>query len=40
MNEFKVMFKKRAKGRIEEEKPSATTPRSSRGGKFNVPIFS
>jgi hypothetical protein len=34
------MFEKKANGRIKEEKPSASTPRSDRGGKFIVTIFS
>jgi hypothetical protein len=41
MGEFKAKFKKKANGRINEEKPSAITLGSNKGGgKSNVPIFS
>jgi hypothetical protein len=30
----------KANGKIKEEKPLAMAPRSDRGGKFNIPIFS
>ncbi len=41
MDKFKAMLKKKANGKIKEEKLSTAAPRSDRrGGKFNVPIFS
>jgi hypothetical protein len=40
VDEFKATFKKKANGKIKEEKPSIVAPRSDRGGKFNVFIFS
>jgi hypothetical protein len=39
MDEFKAMLKKKANGRIKEEKPLAATPRSDReGGKLMYPF--
>jgi hypothetical protein len=41
VDKFKTTFKKKAYGRIKEEKPSTLAPRSDRGGgKFIITIFS
>jgi hypothetical protein len=41
MDKFKATFEKKADGKIKEQKPSTSTPRSDRrGGKFIIIIFS
>jgi hypothetical protein len=41
MDKFKTTFKKKVDGRINDRKPSTSTPRSDRGGgKSIVIIFS